>query len=85
MPSGLDLRALWISLEILNVSAGQGQSLMPLRPAGPAAAFKDCPHAPKISWVAHGQRQFLLGKGSVAHLGVQPLLKHFASVEIQSK
>lgn len=44
MPSGLGLRALWISLEILNVFAVQGQCLMPLKPVGPAAAFKESVH-----------------------------------------
>lgn len=44
MPSGLDLRALWISLEILNVFVVQGQCLMPLKPVGLAAAFKESVH-----------------------------------------
>lgn len=44
MPSGLGLRALWISLEILNVFAVEGQCLMPLKPVGPAATSKEFIH-----------------------------------------
>jgi len=44
MLSGLDLRALCISLEILNVLSVQGQRLVPLKHVGPAAAYKESVH-----------------------------------------
>lgn len=44
MPSGFDLRALCISLEVLNMFSVHGQRLMPLKAVGPGAAHKESVH-----------------------------------------